>query len=486
MNLVYNLKKNKCILKSELMDCEDVVFRDIAIDGGKSFCIIYAAQMVDKQLLTTNILKPIIHGELSSESIKDVIPSGQVEESSLIEECTCKIFNGAAVVLIDNEDYAIIIDGISGYKNRSIMPSEAEPTVKGPKDSFTESLFTNMSLVRKRLLNKHCKCKIMKMGKYTQNSTAVMYIDAIANAKMVDEVFRRLNAVKNEEILSGNYIEEFIADSPNSLYPTALISDRPDRVVASLLDGRVAILQDNNPDAVIVPSIFIDFFKTPDDYYEKYWVSTLFRFIRYMGFLVTIFLPSIYIAVTTFNQELLPTSLIITLAKQRDGVPLPASLETFLMYVSFLAIREAGTRLPRGVGETVSIVGGIIVGDASVRAGLVSPAVVVITALTGITSFLTPSTQLTSVTGYLKFISLIASSFIGIWGIFLVFIINMGHIEYLRSFGVPYMSPVSPLVIEDLDDLLFRAPVWELTNKPFFLFSNKYKSHIEHMSKMKK
>lgn len=491
MKFYNTLNDNVNLLKSQLTNCDDIKFRNISVNNN-NLCIIYTAEMVDKQLLTLSVLNPLINSSSYFDdaiqnnnfeyALENILPVGELAVIYSVENCIDKILNGYIILLSDNINYAVSA-GVDNYENRSIEPPQSEPSIKGPKDSFTESLETNVSLIRRRLLHKDCKCKTIIAGKYSKTKIAVIYIDSLANKKMVDEVFRRLYEIKNENLLDVSYIEELIEDNPSSPYPTALITERPDKSVSMLLDGRIVILQDNSPGAVIVPCILMDFFQRPSDYYQKHGAITLFRYIRYFGILITDFLPSIYIAITTFNQELLPTRLLITLAKQREGVPLPAALEAFLMYIAFLIVREAGANLPSAIGQTVSIVGGFIIGDSTVRAGLVSPAIVVVTALAGMTSFLVPTTQLGSSTGIIKLSAILASSILGIWGIFIVFILNIGHLVSLRSLGVPYMSPVSPLIMGNLDDVLSRAPIWKLNKNPLILRSHRYRNQIEHIKK---
>jgi len=473
-NLVNNLDVNIKYLKDHFDYCSDVIFREVSLDGRSAY-LIFTNGAVDNNILTLGVLDSLFQeaaifteGTILTEKIKETLPTGQVELLTDMNECITQILGGSVVVLVDGFEQGVVIN-LPQWKNRGISPPEVEPNVLGPKDSFNESLTTNVSLIRRRLLHPDCKFQELNLGTYSKTRVVVAYISSIANTRMVEEVMHRLNRIKIDGLLDMGFIEELIEDAPLSPFPTVRITERPDKVVASLLEGRVAILQDNSPFAAIVPTVFLSFFQSSEDYYNRYWISSLLRYFRYLAAAITLLLPATYVAATTFNQEMLPTNLLITLASQREGIPLPASLEAVLMGAAFEILREAGTRLPKTVGQAVSIVGALIIGDAAVKAGIVSPVMVIITALTAIASFTIPSIQMSNPLLFIRIFLVMFSSFLGFWGIFIVLLLVLGHLVSLRSFGIPYMAPIAPLVTPDLDDILARAPLWEMTRRPKLL-----------------
>lgn len=476
-----NLKKlspdldlNITMLSKHLADCSDVVFRSLKLNS-KDVYLIYTEGMVDHHLLSEGVLKTLfdkaqIFAGLDSleEKIRETLPIGQVSLINTMSESMERILRGCILIFFDGIDQAICVD-LRDWKTRNISVPEVEPTVRGPQESFVESLTTNISLVRKRLLHPDCKVKNKKLGLYSRTQVSVLYISSIANLKLVEEVLDRLDKISIDGILDANYIEEAIDDVPFSPFPTVQVTERPDKVAASLLDGKIIIMQENSPSALIVPALFVDFLQTPEDYFRSYWYSSILRYLRVLGLFVTTYLSAFYIAITTFHPEMIPFPLLISLATERQGVPFPASIEVILMGVSFEILQEAGTRLPRAVGQTVSIVGALIIGEAAVRAGLVSSAVVIVTAFTAISFFSLPLSQMSHVIVIFRFVSVIFSSVLGFWGIFIVSLLTLGHMASIRSFGIPYLTPLSPSEIENLDDVLARAPHWAVQSRPRWL-----------------
>lgn len=468
-----NLELNINYLKEHFQDCSDVVFRQLQIKDRSLYCI-YTDGMVDNTLLSEGVLKSLLHHSdifssplMVEQKIQEALPIGQVSIKTDIEQCLHSIMYGSIVLLIQGFHQAIVVT-IPGWKSRGISPPEVEPTIRGPKESFTETLNINMSLIRKRLLHQDCKFRNLFIGRYSKTRVTVSYIDSIANKKIVDEVVKRLERINVDSSLDLGYLNELIQDNPFSPFPDLQVTERPDKVASALLEGRVAILQENSPSAILAPALFINFLQSSEDYYNRFYIGSLLRYLRYMGLAITILLPSFYIAVSTFNQELIPTQLLITLAAQREGVPFPASVESIFMGLAFEILREAGTRLPKSIGQAVSIVGALIIGDAAVTAGLVSPAMVIVTAITAISSFTLPSIELTDPIFILRILFVLLSTFLGFWGIFIGLVLLLAHLVSLRSFGVPYMTPLSPIHLQDLDDVLYRAPQWAMNTRPHY------------------
>lgn len=461
--LTRDLDINIRFLKERLRNCSDIIYRYLEEQEN---WLIYTNGLVDENLLTEGILKILLEqGEFTETSN---LPMGQVSIASKTIDIIDKILTGHIVLLFKNKPQAIVIN-LQKFEGRGIEASEIEPSTKGPKESFTENLDTNLALIRRRIPHPDCKIINLTLGTYSKTNVAVVYISSIASASLVQKVLGRLKKINTDTISGSNVLEEALDENPWTIFPTVLETDRPDKVVSALLEGRIALLHNNNPFALIVPTFFVSFFQATDDYYRNFYIGTLLRYARYLSVLITVFLPAFYVSFTTFNQELIPTSLLITLANQRAGVPFPVVVEALMMGAAFEILKEAGTRLPKPIGQAVSIVGALIIGDAAVSAGIVSPAMVIVTALTAIASFTIPSQELEVPIILLRLVITIVSGLLGFWGILIISILVLGHLASLRTLGIPYTSPLAPLNIEDLDDILVRAPFRINQKRPYSL-----------------
>jgi spore germination protein KA len=288
-----------------------------------------------------------------------------------------------------------------------------------------------------------------------------MYLSHIANEELVQEVKRRLNSIDTDSILESGYIEEFIQDTAATPFPTIYNSDRPDTIAAGILEGKVAILVDGTPFVLLAPTIFVSFFQSAEDYYQRADISTLLRCVRFLAFFITLFAPAFYVAITTYHQEMIPTNLVISLAAQRETVPFPAFIEALLMEFTYEILREAGVRIPKNVGQAVSIVGTLVIGQAAVAAGFISSAMVIIVSITAISSFVIPEAGMAIAARIIRFALIGLAGFMGLYGILCGVFLLVLHLVSLRSFGVPYMSPIGPFRAADLKDSIFRLP-WPL------------------------
>jgi spore germination protein KA len=321
-------------------------------------------------------------------------------------------------------------------------------------------------MIRRRLKTTKLKFESMKIGTLSSTEVVITYLEDLAEHSIVEEVRSRLNRIDIDAIEDSGYIVEFIEDQPFSLFPQVLQTERPDRVVGNLLEGKIGIIVENSPFALIVPVTFFQMMNSPEDYYGRFIMTSFIRFIRYLFLFVALLFPSIYIAVTTFHHELMPTNLIFSVAASREKVPFPAVIEALLMEITFEALREAGLRLPRPIGSTVSIVGALVIGQAAVEAGIVSAPLVIVVATTGIASFMFPSYPLTGAIRLLRFFMIFLAATLGFYGILLGVFFILVHLVQLRSFGVPYLSPIAPFHFNDLKDIFIRVPWWGLNERP--------------------
>ncbi len=474
-----DLLTNEQVLKDTFHNCSDLVIRPIYVTGRPKILLIYLDGLTDTKTLENVLLKPMLFEGLPN-GLSDIRTIGQVIEEQLIAITPIKtvsqineLVNGVLKadvgILIDGQTDALLAS-LAGFEKRSVEEPATEITIRGPRDGFTESLRTNTTLLRRRIRSTRLKLEPLSLGELSQTDVEIAYIEGIARDSLLEEVRKRLSRIKIDAILESEYIEEFIEDMPYSPFPQIQNTERPDIVIANLLEGKVAIIVDNTPFALIVPMTFWDGMQAVEDYYERPIYTSFIRFVRYVLFNMALFLPSIYVALTTYHPKLIPTKLLISVAAAREGVPFPTIIEALIMEFVFEGLREAGIRLPKAVGSAVSIVGALVVGQAAVQAGIVSAPTVIVVATTGIASFAIPRYNLGTALRLIRFAMLILAGIFGFYGITLGFITMTIHLVTLRSFGIPYFTPVAPQIPRDLKDVLIRSPRWALQTGPIFTF----------------
>lgn len=443
--------------------------------------IFYLTSMTDSTLIADSIINPLTlnhsHNELP---LKNKVEFEEFCKSTFVgmdftfidyeHEMVWHILSGYVVLLLDNIQVCVGIK-INNIEHRPIQEPNAQTIIRGPKDGFTESINTNTSLIRRRIKNPLLHFESYVLGKDTKTSLSIAYIEGIVNKEILKEVRKRINEIDVSGIFDSGNIEEMIADKTFTPFPLILSSERPDAVSADLTSGKIAILVDGSPFVLIMPVVFHDFFQVSEDYFQPFLMASFLRLVRYLSFLVALLLPSLYIGLTTYHHEMIPTQLLISIAAQREGVPYPALVELLLMEMSFEILREAGIRMPRAVGQTISIVGGLVIGQAAVEAGLVSNIMVIVVALTAMASFVSPIYSFSTSTRILRFPFIIAASILGFYGIMCGLFFLLAHLTSLRSFGVPYMSPLAPMIPEDQEDTLLRFPLWKMNKRPSYLHS---------------
>lgn len=375
------------------------------------------------------------------------------------------LLSGQALLFVEGAARIVCV-GESGYPKRAIAEPETESVIRGPREGFTEDLETNLSLIRRRLRTPRFSSETTLIGEVSNTRVELLYIRGICKDSVLDEVRRRLSRIKIDGILDTAYLEEFIEDTPWTVFPLIKATERPDVVVSALLEGRFAILADGTPFALIAPTFLVDMLQAPDDYYERYPVALAIRTLRYAFATVALIGPALYVALTTFHQEMIPTQLLLSIMSAREGVAFPAVVEAFGMEVTFEALREAGIRLPKPIGQAVSIVGALVIGQAAVQAGIVSPIMVIVVALTGISSFVVPKVSAAVAMRLLRFPMLLLASTFGAYGITIGWLLLTIHLLGLRSFGAPYLAPLGPLLPVDHKDVILRAPHWWNRKRP--------------------
>lgn len=473
-----SLKKNLERLKAIFGPSGDAVFRPFRLGVGEPIpaVLVFLDGMTDKTIINRDILKPLIlesrqaRVEPPGKNVlgwakESVLTAGEIHTAHTMEEVVTAVLYGAVALLVQGQDRALTLS-VQGWKSREIGEPDSEVLVRGPREGFNETLRDNTTLIRRRLRSPNLVLEDLQIGKISHTGVSLAYLKGVVSPDLVLEVKRRLERIEIDGILESGYLEEFIEDNPYSPFPQILHTERPDRVVAALLEGRVAILTDGTPFVLIVPAQIISFLTSPEDYYERFWLGTAIIWLRYLALIISLILPSLYIAVTTFHQGMLPTRLLISIAAAREGVPFPALLEALFMEFTFEVLREAGTRLPRNVGQAVSIVGALVIGQSAVQAGLVSPLMVIVVAVTGIASFAMPAFNFAITLRLLRFPLMLISGVLGLYGLMLGILFIVIHLAGLRSFGVPYLSSLAPLHISDFKDSLVRAPWWAMAKRP--------------------
>ena len=463
------LEENTQLFSSLYQESSDVVFRSLIV-GKKDASIIYIDGLSDTQKLDEQVLATLLDRNEFDEtdfllSVKNRLPISNIKRISTLSACIDSIANGNPVLLFDGFEEAFSL-GLVKFEMRSIEEPQAETVIRGPREGFTESLGVNTTLLRRIIKDPALKMKTINIGKYTKTKVVISYIEGLVDKSLIEEIENRLNRIDIDGVLESGYIEQFIEDSPYSPFPQVLYTERPDVVCANLLEGRTVLLIEGTPFSLIAPMSFFSIFQSPEDYYERFWIGTFIRILRFLFLGVSLFLPSIYVAITTFHQEMVPTDLMISIASAREGVPFPAIVEAIIMEIAFEALREAGIRLPKQVGSSVSIVGALVIGQAAVQAGIVSAPMIIVVSITGIASFMAPRYSMGLAIRLLRFPIIFLAGFLGLIGVMLALIIGVIHLSSLKSFGVPYLSPIANLQRHPLRDTLIRSPLWKMNTRP--------------------
>lgn len=463
-------------LRRNLNDSSDVVYRHLTLNANATLLIVYIDGLVDTKALGESFLMPLTwywldHLDTNSSKsafdmvTKQIVPIANVKNVTTIREIVDGLLQANVAVIGDGNGAALLAE-LKGWPVRAIEESQNEPSIRGPHEAFNESLRYTTAMIRKRLKNANLKVEAMSIGQTSKTDVALLYLEGTVNTSVLQELRVRMGGIRLDAVLESQYIEEFIEDSPNSPYPQVQNTERPDVVVAALLEGKIAIVVDGTPNVLIVPMTFWTGFQAPDDYYERPIYMTAVRWVRFIMLNISIFLTPIYVALTTFHPQMLPTNLLMTFAAARGGSPFPAAVEAFGMEFVFEGLREAGVRLPKAVGSAVSIVGGLVVGQAAVDAGIVSAPTVIVVATSGIASFTIPRYNLGFSYRVLRFFVLLLSAMVGLYGLAISFLIILIHQVNLESFGVPYMSPVAPRNLGQLRDVVLRVARKYLTDQP--------------------
>ncbi|HWP79602.1 MAG TPA: spore germination protein [Candidatus Acidoferrum sp.] len=468
--IVDALSVNLIGLKHALSGAQDLRVTHMRF-GSYEGALVFIDGLVSEVTLTNAILRPIKNwsaspvlltgaNELLDVLAQEVLCAASTELVSTVPELAAGCLMGDTVLLVDGCANGLVINS-KGWEKRTVTEPQSETVVRGPREGFTENLRTNTALIRRKIRNGRLKVEQLTVGRKTHTGVCLLYLDGVANPKVVEMVKSRIGKLDVDAVLETGYIEEYIEDAPFSPFSTIAYSEKPDVVAAKILEGRVAIAVDGTPFVLTVPMLLIESFQTAEDYYGRWLYSSTIRLLRYCSFLISVFAPAIYIALVSFQHELIPTTLLFSFAKSREGTPFPAFFEAIIMVIAFEILREAGVRLPRPVGQAISIVGALIMGDAAVRAGLIGAPMVIVIAITAVAGFVVPT--LNDAASMLRVIMMVMASFTGFYGVAFGFLGMLVHLATLESFGVPFLGDFDS---GDAQDAFVRMPLWTLVKRP--------------------
>ncbi|QMV41391.1 spore germination protein [Cohnella cholangitidis] len=476
-----DLEDTIAVINGVLGENDDYEVRRFHVFGQHPAALIYYTHMSDVTMLNSEILRPLMYGPPNLDEkinngsplmdilLKDTLYHVEVKSENLLAKSIVGIVRGQTLFVVEGLEEVLLIS-TRKIEKRSIDQPATEQVIRGPREGFIELLSVNIALLRYRLQSPDFRIKTIEVGRRTQTKVAICFIHGITNPDLVDEVNRRLSVIDIDAILDSGYLEQFIEDNQLSPFPQVQNTERPDKVVANLLEGRVAILADGSPLALVVPTVFSQLYQTVEDYTERFLLMSAIRLARLIALVFSLVFPSLYVAIISFNPELIPTEFAVAVAGGRAGVPFPAIIEVLVIEISMEVLREATIRLPQQVGGALSIVGVLVVGQAAVAAGFASPITVVIIALTTIGSFATPAYNVALALRLLRFPLIILAGIFGLYGVMIGLILIANHLLSLKSFGIPYLSPLVPGNFRGMKDLVVRGPLWWMRRRPAFLF----------------
>lgn len=470
INILPSLDENMNYIRSALYHTADLQAIDVTWNE-KPGIIVYLETMIDSKQFQSIFLSPLSEDKFTGR-IDELIGSPDMNQTDQLNEVVTHLLQGSCAIFLQGKMTCYLFN-IVQTNPRSTDEPDSEKTVRGSHQGFIESLDVNLNLIRGRVQNRQLKIEYLNLGTQTNSRIAIVYMHNIANSTTVEMVRNRLNDITSDVVYSPGYIQEDIEDSPFSPFKQVLLTERPDRVDANLTEGRIVVMSDGSSDALITPVTFFSFFQSPDDYNIRFFSGSLFRLLRIFCFFGTLIFPAMYIAIIGFHFEMIPYDLIGLVKSSIENIPFSPFIEALIMLTTIELIREAGIRLPSPIGQTIGIVGGLIIGESVVNAGLISNMMVIVIALTAIMSFCIPSYEMGNTVRFLSIIVMIGAATLGFVGIVFTFMIIFIHLCKLETFGTPYLSPLIPTHFKELRDALIRSPSWTIDYRPKDLHTQK-------------
>ena len=476
MRISEHLEDNIKELKKRFNNCDDIVQREMMVADLPMY-IVYVDSMIDRELVEGDFLKNLMYGleEIPKKNTfdflqKQAMTTADTKAAELFEDAVVEILSGNTLFFLQGCRKALIISS-KDFPSRGVQAAESEVAVRGPKDSFTESMRVNTILIRRRIRASRLKTRQIKVGVRSQTDITVMYMEGIAREEVIDDIFNRMKSFKIDGIFDCGNLEQLTEKKWYSPFPQFQTTERPDKTASAVMEGRVVVIVDNSPMVLLLPTTLNCFFQAADDYYNRWGIVCFVRVIRYMAAFIAMTLPGFYIGVAAFHPEMLPMSLELSFASARSGVPFPVPVELLLLELAFELLREAGIRLPGPMGSALGIVGGLIIGQAAVDANIISPVVVIVVALTALASFTIPNEGFASAFRLVKFYLILLASFAGIYGLVLGILSVFIHLASLKSFNIPYLMPYVSVKADDnrdLQDGIIRMPLFKIRKRPVF------------------
>lgn len=468
---------NKIInkLKKETNNSSYIIYREKYINNIK-IDIIYNETLTDQNKMSDFIYRSLDHiektynkKELLYDVIKNNISNIKIKDINNYQDI-CKYLNNGFAILLIEDDYSLALE-VKKNLTRSIEKPMTETTIRGSMDAFTENIETNIGLIKRRIKTNSLWNEDLELGKYTQNKISILTIEGITNQEIKNSIINKLNNIEIDSVTDTGTLKHLISKETKTIFPITITTERPDKVASALLQGKTAIIIDNCPFALIMPVDINDFFLSQDDKDSNYINNSLTRVLRYLAFFITILTPGVYIALTTFNQEMIPLDLLTSFASQRSSVPFPAFFEALLMFISFEILRESDYRIPNISNSALSIVGALILGEAAVNAGIVSPIMIIIVAITAICALVVVEPELANAIKWYRIFFMLGGTTIGIYGIFIVFIIFITNLCSIKSFTKSYTMPYAP-ISEEIKNSIIKFPLLKRNKRNKYLTNN--------------
>ncbi|MCC3356637.1 spore germination protein [Bacillus sp. REN16] len=438
----------------KLPENSDVKIHNFTINGiNKTAALLFISTITDVDMINEHILEPLLKNEDPGKTVQNIIQIQSFTPVQLINDIVNGANQGNTILLIDGEQQAYMI-GTANFQGRSVEKAENEVVLKGPKEAFNEKADTNISLVRKKIRNENLIVENITISKRSNNELYILYIKDLTNEKLIKNIKERVSSLDVDAIQDLSLLEQYIEERPKSIFPSILYTERPDRASSFLEDGYVVLLMNNSPAALILPTTFWSFIHNPEDHYLRFIFGNFTRILRVFALFITVFGSAIYVSITNYHSEMVPTDLLLAISATREKVPFPALIEILMMETAFELIREAGLRVPNTIGPTIGIVGALILGQAAVQANIVSPIVVIVVALGGLCSFTLSDVSMNFAIRIIRFAFILSAGFFGIYGMTSLFTVGIFYMVSIKSFGVPYLSPMSPKYTSSKDTII--------------------------------
>lgn len=454
-----NIKTIKDNFEDELLKERTIINQ---YNSNVSFGILYFSNLAKKELISINVIKPILEYSKKFETndvlehvTKNILFINEVKPTKDLFEIYKELLRGKTIILCSKNDYCLIVD-TDDRKSRAIMEPDVERILRGPREGFVESMMMNIAMIRNKIMTSKLKFEYIEIGEITKTRGCICYVEDKVDKKALEILRYRLSKYKPDGIMDTNSIAEHIRDFKYSPFKTTGVTEKPDVIAAKLIEGKTALMVDGSPSVIYLPVLFVELFHTDEDYYIGYVFTSVGRLLRLIGFLISIILPGAYVAVVTHHWEIIPAPLLIAILSSQQGVPFPTVVECAMLLTVFELLRESGLRAPSGIGQSISVVGAIVVGQAAVEARLVSTTMIFIIALTAISGLIT--TKLKGASIIFRFAFLLAGSLLGLYGIYIVLLMLLIHLIRLQSFGVQYTERFFPFKLKNLKHGLLRLP----------------------------